>query len=489
MNTSPPVLDQMSLPTRLPMPVEPTLVVNDAGVGEQKVFRAYDPRQTLLLPPDLSEWVELGHLARLVDDLVENVLDLSAIYASYRNLKGAPPYHPKLLLKLLLYGYAVGIFSSRRLERSTWELVPCRYLSADQHPDHWTISEFRRRHLAVIDDLFRQVLQVCQRAQLVKLGHVALDGTKVKANASKHKAMSYGRMEPEEARCAQIVKGWLEEAERQDREEDTLYGEHRGDELPEEFQRTETRLQRLREAKAELEREAKEKAAQQAAENARARGKNKKEIAAAAEAAASKAVPDAKAQRNFTDPDSKIMLNGEKAFVQAYNCQAAVDDSRHKIVLAAGVSNQAADHPHLLPMLVVAALNVDQVPDKISADAGYCGEANLYTLNALGIDAYIAIDKDQHNRELPPPRGRIRKDASLRDRMRRKTRTKKGRAVYARRKHTVEPVFGFIKQGLGFRQFLLRGLHKVDAEWKLVNLGYNLTRLHASGWQPRLPWS
>ena len=457
MQPSPPLPGQMSLPTRLPRPM-PVPAPGDApGVGEQKVFRAYDPRQVLLLSPDLSEWVEPGHLARLVDELVENILDLGPIYASYKNLKGAPPYHPKLLLKLLLYGYAVGIFSSRKLERAAKELVPCRFLTADQQPDHWTISEFRRRHLAVIDDLFKQVLQVCQRARLLKLGHVALDGTKVKANASKHKAMSYGRMQQEEARYAEIVKGWLEEAERQDREEDELYGDKRGDELPEEFQRAETRLRKLREAKAALEREAKEKG---------------------------KEAPADKDQRNFTDPDSKIMLNGEKAFVQGYNGQAVVDDSPHKIVLAAEVSNQAADNPHLLPMLITTALNTDEVPDKLSADAGYGGEANLYTLDKLGIDAYIALDKDQHSRQLPSPRGRIPNNASLRDRMRRKTRTKPGRALYARRKHTVEPVFGFIKQGLGFRQFLLRGLEKVGPEWKLVNLAYNLRRLHASGWQP-----
>ena len=449
----------MSLSTRLPkaQPVE-AVRAEEVGIGAEKVFRAYDPRQVLLLPPDLCEWLPADHLARLIDDLVEGVLDLSAIYGSYKEARGAPPYHPKLLLKLLLYGYAVGIFSSRKLERAALELVPARFLSADQHPDHWTISEFRRRHLEAIDGLFKEVLKVCQQAKLVKLGHVALDGTKVKANASKHKAMSYGRMKQEEERLGRIVKGWLEEAERQDQEEDALYGpDRRGDELPEEFQRAETRLRKLREAKAELEREAKEKG---------------------------RKPPQDKDQRNFTDPDSRIMRNADKAFVQAYNCQLTVDDSPHKIALAAEVSNQAADNPHLLPMLVTTALNASEVPDRISADAGYCAETNLYVLDALDIDAYIALDKDQHNRDLPPPRGRIPKSAGLRDRMRRKTRTKRGRQVYARRKHTVEPPFGFIKQGLGFRQFLLRGLGKVNAEWKLVVTAYNLRRLHASGWQP-----
>jgi transposase len=448
--------DQILIPTELPGPVEAAeTAAPDFGIGADKVFRDYNPKQIRLLPQDLSEWVPAGHLARLVDDLVENVLDLSSIYASYKVARGAPPYHPKLLLKLLLYGYAVGIFSSRRLERAAQELVPCRYLTADQQPDHWTISEFRRRHLGVMRELFGQVLEVCQEAGLLKLGHVALDGTKVKANASKHKAMSYGRVRERESEYAQIVEGWLRRAEEIDQAEDAEFGkDRRGDELPEELQRAETRLQKLREAKAALEKRAKEQG---------------------------QAAPTDKDQHNFTDPDSRIMLNSDKAFVQAYNCQLMVDDTEHHIVVATGVSNQAADNPHLLSMLVETELNTGAIPRQISADAGYAGETNLYLLDNLPIDGYVAIDKDKHSRQEPAPRGRIPKAAGLRERMRRKTRTKKGRKVYARRKHVVEPVFGFIKQALGFRQFLLRGLDKVPAEWELVNLAYNLRRLHASG--------
>ncbi len=448
--------DQLLIRAELPVPTEATEAgVPEFGIGAQKVFRAYDPNQIRLLPQDLSEWVPAGHLARLVDDLVENVLDLSPIYASYKESRGAPPYHPKLLLKLLLYGYAVGVFSSRRLERAAQELVPCRYLTADQQPDHWTISEFRRRHLKVVKELFGQVLEVCQEAGLVKLGHVALDGTKLKANASKHKAMSYGRVRERESEYEQIVEGWLKKAEEIDQAEDAEFGkDRRGDELPEELQRAETRLRKLREAKAAIEKRAQEQGQEEPAD---------------------------KDQHNFTDPDSRIMLNSDKAFVQGYNCQAMVDDTEHHIVVATGLSNQAADNPQLVGMLYETEMNSGRLPDQLSADAGYAAETNLEILDRLPIDAYVAVDKDKHSRTQPAPRGRIPKAAGVRERMRRKTRTKKGRKVYARRKHVVEPVFGFIKQALGFRQFLLRGLEKAGAEWELVNLGYNLRRLHASG--------
>jgi hypothetical protein len=358
-------------------------------------------------------------------------------------------------LKLLLYGYATGTFSSRRLERAAQELVPCRYLSADQQPDHWTISEFRRRHLKVVKELFGQVLDVCQEAGLVKLGHVALDGTKVKANASKHEAMRYGRVRERESEYEQIVEGWPNKAEEIDQAEDREFGkDRRGDEPPEELQRAETRLRKLREAKAAIEKRGQE------------------------------ALAD-KDQHNFTDPDSRIMLNSDTAFVQGYNGQAMVVDTEHHIVVATGLSNQAADNPYLVGMLYETELNTGRLQDKLSADAGYAAETNLEVLNRLPIDGYVAVDKDKHSRSQPAPRGRIPKAAGVRERMRRKTRTKKGRKLYARRKHVVEPVLGFIKQALGLRQFLLRGVDKVGAEWELVNLGYNLRRLHASGrYQP-----
>ena len=423
----------------------------------RKTFRPYDQNQQLLLPPDLAEWVPAGHLARLVSDLVDDALDLDEIYAAYVEERGAPPYHPRLLTKLLLYGYSTGIYSSRRLEKAAQELVPCRYLTADQQPDHWTISEFRRRHLQALQGLFRQVLQLCQQAGLVKLGHVALDGTKIKANASKHKAMSYARIRDREAEYARIVEGWLKQAEAIDQAEDKEFGDRRGDELPEEFQQAESRLRKLREAKEELERRAKEKG---------------------------QSLPQDKAQYNFTDPESRIMVNGDKAYIQGYNCQAVVDDTRHHIVLAAEVSNQAADNPHLVPMVRAVRQNTGRKPRRFSADAGYGAVANLEALQELRIDAYIAQGRERDPVTESVPRGRIPQALGIGPRMARKLRTKAGRAVYKRRKHVAEPPFGVIKQAMGFRQFHLRGLTKVQGEWHLVATAYNLRRLHDSGWTP-----
>lgn len=421
----------------------------------QKTFRPYNPEQLLLLPPNLSEWVPEGHLARLVSELVDEVLDLSDIYAAYSEERGAPPYEPRLLTKLLLYGYATGIFSSRRLERAAQELVPVRYLSCDQQPDHWTISEFRRRHLAALQALFVQVLDLCQEAGLVQLGHVALDGTKMKANASKHKAVSYGRVRERQTVYRREVQRWLTQAETTDRVEDRRYGRHRGDELPKELQHAQTRLARLRKAKAELEKRAK---------------------------AEGRAAPADGAQYNFTDPESRIMVNGEKTYVQGYNCQAAVDDTPHHIVVAGMVTNQAADNPHLVPMVEAVVANTGRRPKRLSADAGYGAAANLTALAARGIDAYIAQRKEPHgNRPESPPRGRIPAALGIGPRMARKLRTKTGHAVYKRRKHVAEPPFGIIKQAMGFRQFHLRGLTKVRGEWGLLLTAYNLGRLHASG--------
>ena len=423
--------------------------------GTRKTFRPYTPDQILLLPPDLSEWVPAGHLARLVGDLVENTLDLDAIYGEYTEVRGGPPYDPRLLLKILLYGYSNGIYSSRRLERATIEHVPFRYLSANQTPDHWTISNFRKVHRVALKGMFNQVLEICQEVGIVKLGHVAIDGTKIKANASKHKAMSYVGIKERQPRYEQIAEEWLKRAEAIDAAEDEEFGDKRGDELPEELQRAETRLARLKEAKAAIEKRAQEEGREE---------------------------PESRDQYNFTDPESRIMLGGDKAFVQGYNCQLAVDDTPHHVIVAAEVSNQAADNPQLLKMVVATSLNTGEVPDKISADAGYGSELNIITLAALEIDAYLAQAKEKHtDYHAPGPRGRIPNSATPRQRMARKNRTQKGRALYARRKHVAEPPFGIIKQAMGFRQFLLRGLAKVEMEWSLVSTAYNLRRLHDSG--------
>ena len=423
--------------------------------GTRKTFRPYAPDQILLLPTDLSERVPAGHLARLVDDLVENALDLRPIYETYTEMRGAPPYDPRVLLKILLYGYSNGIFSSRRLERATIEHVPFRFLSANQTPDHWTISNFRLVHRVALKGMFDQVLQLCQEVGMVKLGHVAIDGTKIKANASKHKAMSYGGIKERQPRYEQIAEEWLRRAEEIDAAEDAEFGDKRGDELPEELQRAETRLARLKQAKAAIEKRAKEEG---------------------------RAEPENREQYNFTDPESRIMLGGDKAFVQGYNCQLAVDDTPYHVIVAAEISNQAADNPHLLEMVVATSLNTGEVPDKISGDAGYGSENNIITMDALKIDSYLAQAKQKHtDYHQPGPRGRIPNSATPRERMARKNRTKKGRLLYARRKHVVEPAFGIIKQAMGFRQFLLRGLTKVDMEWSLVGAAYNLRRLHDSG--------
>ena len=266
-------------------------------MGSRKTFRPYSPRQVLLMPPDLSEWVPSGHLAHLVDDLVETTLDLSAIYETYTEVRGAPPYDPRLVVKLPLYGYANGIFSSRRLERATIEHVPFRFLAANQTPDNWTISNFRKVHRQALKGMFKQVLEVCQEVGIVKLGHVAIDGTKIKANASNHKAMSYGGIKERQPRYEQVVAEWLAKAVAIDAAEGAEFGDKRGDELPEELQRAETRLARLKEAKAKIE------------ERAKSEGRGE---------------PADRDQYNFTDPESRIMLGGDKAFVQAYNCQLAV---------------------------------------------------------------------------------------------------------------------------------------------------------------------
>ena len=442
-----------------------------------KTYRPYEPDQMLLMPPSLKEWLPAGHLAHFVSDVVET-LDLSAITSVYeQEERGYPPYHPVMMTKLLVYGYCVGVASSRKIERHAVEDVAFRMLAANNGPDFRTISDFRKRHLGALRELFVQVLRLCQKAGLVKLGHVALDGTKVKANASKHKAMSYERMLKDEKMLEAEVDRLLREAEETDAREDALYGpDRRGDELPEELARRETRLEKIREAKEALEREARE-----AAEAKR------KEIEAR-DAEGSRhgpkpqppdPTPNPKAQRNFTDPESRIMPSSSEkpSFLQGYNCQAAVD-AAHQIIVAAEVTQAPNDARQAVPMLAQVVVNTGKIPDKASMDAGYFSEATVRDFAELGCEPFIAADKPKHGETAPAaPRGRIPKDLSVADRMRRKLRTKRGRAVYAMRKAIVEPVFGQVKQARGFRQFLLRGLRKVRAEWSLIATGHNLLKL------------
>ena len=435
-----------------------------------KTFRPYDPEQQLLLPAALQEWLPEDHLAYFISDVVDQ-LDLSAFTARYQaEQRGGPPYHPRMMVKVLLYGYCTGVPSSRRMAQRLHEDIAFRVLAANNTPDFRTISDFRKDHLAALAGLFHQVLELCREAGLVKLGHVALDSTKVRANASKHKAMSYGRMKEKEAQLAAEVAELLPRAEEVDEEEDHRYGRDKsGDELPEELSFREGRLRRIREAKAALEAEA-----QSALEQAEEQGKSHP------------GVPDDQAQRNFTDADSRVMPGpGGRDFQQSYNCQAVVD-SAHQVIVAARATNQSPDKQQAVAMVVEAIGNVGAAPREVSADAGYYSARAVVELQALGVDPYIAPEKTRHGtKPEPAPRGRIPKGLSARDRMRRKLRTKRGRERYALRMETAEPVFGQVKQGRGFRQFLLRGLEKVNREWLLICAGHNLLKLFRHG--PGLP--
>lgn len=451
------------------------------GNASAKKFRPYEPDAPLAMPVCLRDWLPEDHLVYLVSDVVDE-LDLSEIYAHYEGqLRGQPPYDPRMMVKLLTYAYTVGIPSSRRIEQKTYEDIAFRVLTADQHPDHDTICDFRKTHRKALSKLFVQVLAVCQEAGLVKLGHVAFDGTKVKANASKHKAMSYGRMVGKEAELEKEVEELLKKAQQQDDDEDTRYGKgQRGDEVPEELRFKRKRLQALRDAKERLERRIREKAIEEGKVNPDGTPKPTRGRAPKTP----HGQPKPKDQENFTDPESRIMVNGDKAFVQAYNAQAAVDEES-QIIVGRGVTNEANDKRQLQPLAEDVKANTGAKPRKASADSGYYSEENIKYLEGEGIGAYIPPGRDKKLKDAPPPRGRIPKDLSLEDRMRRKLRTKKGRETYAKRKGIVEPVFGQIKFGRGLRQFLLRGLESVELEWDLWCIGHNLLKLWGSGWRVR----
>lgn len=425
-----------------------------------KSYRSYFPEQDFLLPPSLREWLPEDHLAYFVSDLIDQ-LDLSLIESHYeREERGYPPYHPRMMTKVLVYGYCVGVFSSRKLEKRLIEDVAFRVLAAGNEPDFRTISEFRRIHLKALEGLFEQVLRLAMKLGAMKLGRVAIDGSKVKANASKHKAMSYRRMQEEEKRLKAEVRRLLSEAEQTDKEEDKRYGRSkRGDELPAELGRREQRLQRIAEAKRELE------------ERARDEAEEKKEPDAKA------AKPKAKDQHNFTDPESRIM-KGPEGFLQAYNAQIAVEPVL-QLIVGQTVTQQSNDKKQLLPMIERVKHQSGQKVSQALVDSGYCSEENLHAAAKRKVDIYAATGKQKHNQVPPPcPRGRIPNSATLVDRMRRKLLTQSGSAIYAARKTIVEPVFGQIKQARGFRHFLLRGYEKVQGEWALVCATHNLLKLY-----------
>jgi transposase len=429
-----------------------------------KSYRPYYPDEELLLPPSLREWLPEDHLAYFVSDVVDN-LDLSAMDAVYGTEKrGQPPYNPEMMTKVLVYGYCIGVFSSRRIERRLVEDVAFRVLAAENQPNFRTISDFRKIHLETLAGLFEQVLKIALEAGAMQVGRVALDGTKVKANASKHKAMSHDRMLEKEQQLKTEVRQLLEQAEAADAEEDARHGKNRrGDELPAELARRETRLKKIREAKRAL--------AARAREKAEAEGSDPKQ-----------ARPKEKDQYNFTDPESRIM-KGADGFVQAYNAQAAVEPNL-QLIVGQAVTQATNDKEQLLPMVAVIEQQSGQRPEEILADSGYCSEKNLEGLESADqpeqkIIGYIATQRLKHDEYKEPcPRGPLPKGATRVDRMRRKLKTKVGKAVYAARKAIVEPVFGQIKHARGFRQFLLRGLEKVRGEWSLVCLTHNILKMY-----------
>ena len=452
----------------------------------QKRFKPYHPNQLLLLPPDMKDWLPDDDLVYFIMEMLDQ-LDLSAIYDSYDGTKGGQPaFYPKMMTGLLLYAYCVGLPSSRKIEKATYHQVPFRVLTADQHPDHDTIAEFRKRHLKALSGFFVQILRLCQKVGLVKLGHVSLDGTKVKANASKHKAMSYCRMEKKAEELEAEVRRLLQEAQAVDDAEDALYGKgKRGDELPEELRFKQKRLEKIKEAMESLEQEAKAEAdakRKEMAEKEQAlKEQGKKRRGKTPKAPSEKPYP--KAQRNFTDADSRIMKDSaSKSFEQGYNCQVAVDD-KSQIIVASGVTQQSNDKQQVKPMVEAIKDNTGgSKPRKLSADTGYFSESNIDYLEVERIDGYLAAGKHKHTDIAESARcGRIARDATKKERMARKLRTKKGRETYSKRKQIVEPVFGQIKEVRGFRRFLLRGLENVTGEWDLICLRHNVLKLFRSG--------
>jgi transposase len=440
-----------------------------------KQFRPWNPDQSFLFPPSPRDWLPENHLVYFLLDVIPQ-MNLQPILQPYQaEERGQPPFHPVMLVTLLLYGYATGVFSSRRLMARCETDAAFRVIVGGDIPDFRTISDFRKRHLTALEGLFVEVLKLCAKAGLVQVGRIALDGSKVKANASRHKAMSYDYMLKEEQRLKKEIKSLLTQAEQADQAEEQTYGrDRRGDELPEELARRQARLKKIREAKVALETEAREQARAVAAAQQQA-GKppsgNDPE----------QAKPDPKAQYNFTDPESQIMKVSNKGWDQCLNAEVVVNEQQ--IIVAADVTEETNDKQQVQPMIeetqqnLVAAGVTEKVKEAV-ADAGFYSEANVHYLEKQSIDPYIATERLKHHEKMTAaPRGRCPKRLTAKQRMARKLRTKRGRERYARRKAMVEPVFGQIKQGRGFRQFLLRGRKKMRAEWRLVSLTHNLLKL------------
>ncbi|MFM7688145.1 MAG: IS1182 family transposase [Alphaproteobacteria bacterium] len=443
-----------------------------------KTFRAWDVDQGWLLPASLHQFVPPGHLAHFVRDTVREALDLSAITGVYTSEQGQPPYHPGMLVALLLYGYSRGIYSSRQLARACEERVDMMAVTGLNKPDFRTISTFRRRHLVALRGLFVQVLRLCQKAGLVKLGHVAVDGTKLRANASRHKAMSYKRMAEQERSLEAEVKAWLDQAQAADAAEDAQHGaDHRGDETPAWMADKQRRLERIRAAKAQLEAEARAGAdsgdpdGPGPSSGMQERGARKNHSAEEEQSA----TPPDRAQRNFTDGDSRIMPSGG-GFIAGYNGQIAVD-AAHQIIIAEQLSTNPADFAALIPLVDQAHANLGRKLREVSGDTGFATEANLAAMAERGIRAYLTPGRIRHG-ETDPTAGRVLKRKPLMQAMADKIRRAGRRSRYRLRKQTAEPVFGQIKQPRGFRQFLLRGLNQVKGEWAMICTAHNILKLH-----------
>jgi len=458
--------------------VTPVAIEEDApAVGANKTFRHYDPHQQFLVPPSLDDWLAEDHIARFVADLVEEVLDLEPFFASYKEVRGYPPYDPRLMLKILLYGYTTGTRSSRAIEKACSDNVAFRWLAGNQVPDFRSIARFRRRHLVALRALFRTSLLLCQQAGMVRLGRVALDGTKVRANASRRKAMSYRYLTEKEKVLAAEVDDLLHDAETIDAREDKAFGKDRRDDLPDELRRKEHRLEVMRRAKADLEERARSDAAEKARKAGEKQGLDQDLIEEHAAAAASHATPKPTAQVSFTDPDARIMKTADGGFQYCYNAQAVVDEA-HQVVVATTLKNRSADCPELPEMLDQVAENTGTFPTTLLADAGYFSEDNVVATTTREVDAYIATGRLRHGEDLPAaPRGRVPRDLSPKQRMARKLRTKPGRAHYKRRKAIVEPVFGQIDTCQGRKALLLRGIEGAEGEWHLLIACHNLRKL------------
>lgn len=423
-----------------------------------KTFREWNPEQGLMFPPTPMDFVAKEDLVNFVRSLVVEQLDLDGIVGQYQEERGYPPFHPVMMTALLLYSYCQGIYSSRRIARACKQRVDYLALTGMQKPDHRTVNLFRQRHLKELAGLFGQVLQLCEKAGLVKLGHVALDGTRIRANASKQKSMSYRTMKRVEDQLRAEVERWFREAERQDREEDERYGADKsGDELPEWVTNKQERLKRIQQAKAELEAEAK-------AEAERGRDPNK-----TGHKPKPTGIPADRTQRNLTDSQSRLMKSGDN-FIQGYNAQAAVDSHR-QIIVAQTLTNIGSDMHQMIPLLEQIRRQLKRQAQEISADSGYCSELNLKALKRRHIRGYIATRLHRKHRKV----GRWVQQ------MRRRLAQGARRSRYRLRKQIVEPVFGQIKQGRGFRQFLLRGTGKVGSEWSLLCTAHNLLKLAGAG--------